>query len=421
MLRFLLPGVKLAHPVTRLSSRFMSRRVLVVGGSLGGLLVANLLARGGWDVEVFEQSSKELTGRGAGIISHPELFEALRRIGVPLDEGYGVDVPLRTTHDRRGATVATLHLRQIFTTWGRLHQLLREAFPRARYHFGAAFAGLEQDGNGVTARFSDGRTARGELLVGADGIRSSVRAQLAPEARLLYAGYVGWRGLADENALSPAVHRELIDKFVFCLPPREMMLCYPVAGFTNSTRPGSRCLNFVWYRPTEESRELPRLCTDVNGRRHDLSIPPPLIRPEVLGELRRTADEALSPQLAEVVRLARQPFFQPIYDVDSPRMAYGRVALLGDAAFVARPHVGMGVTKGAGDAMALADSLAGSGGDVPSALERYQARRLRFNAAVVAHGRELGAWLQGIDTPAAQRHHTPEAVMAEIAIDRDYP
>jgi len=396
-------------------------RALVIGGSLGGLLAANLLLRAGWDVEVYEQSSEELTGRGAGIISHPALFDALRRIGVPLDDSYGVDVPVRATHDRGGATIATLAARQIFTTWGRLHQLLREAFPPGCYHFGAAFDRFAQDDRGVTAHFAGGATERGDLLVGADGVRSTVRARLAPAARPHYAGYVGWRGLAEESALTPAVHRELIDKFIFCLPPREMMLCYPVAGFTNSTRPGERCLNFVWYRPADEARELARLCTDVNGRRHDMSVPPPLIRPEVLAELRHAARDLLSPQLAEVVRFTRQPFFQPIYDVESPRMALGRVALAGDAAFVARPHVGMGVTKGAGDAIALMESLVESGNDVPSALARYEARRLRFNAGVVAHGRELGAWLEGIDTPTARRHHTPAAVMAEIAVARDYP
>ena len=80
-------------------------RALVIGGSLAGLLSANLLLRAGWGVEVFEQSSAELTGRGAGIISHPELFEALSRIGIPLDDSYGVDVPVRATHDRGGATM----------------------------------------------------------------------------------------------------------------------------------------------------------------------------------------------------------------------------------------------------------------------------------------------------------------------------
>ena len=93
---------------------------------------------------------------------------------------------------------------------------------------------------------------------------------------------------------------------------------------------------------------------------------------------------------------------------------------MGDAAFVARPHVGMGVTKGAGDALALAASLRETGNDVPTALERYESLRLRFDAAVVAHGRELGAWLQGSNTEEARRHHTPEAVLAEIAVPRGY-
>ncbi len=393
-------------------------RALIIGGSLGGLLAANLLARKGWYVEVFEQASEELAGRGAGIISHPELFQALEIIGVPLEDSYGVDIALRGTLDRSGTIIATLASQQVFTTWGRLYQLLKAAFPGERYHFGHSFESLVQDATGVTACFANGSAARGDLLVGADGIRSAVRAQLAPEAKLLYAGYVGWRGLADENAVSPAVHRDLSDKLAFCLPQREMMLCYPVAGFTNSTRPGERCLNFVWYRPADEARGLPRLCTDAAGKRHGMSIPPPLIRPEVVAEMRRAADELLAPQIAEIVRLARQPFFQPIFDVESPRMAFGRAALLGDAAFVARPHVGMGVTKGACDALALADSLGRGNSDVTAALLKYESLRQNCNRAVVARGRELGAWLQGIDTPEARCHHTPGAVMSEIAVTR---
>jgi 2-polyprenyl-6-methoxyphenol hydroxylase-like FAD-dependent oxidoreductase len=398
----------------------MPRRAIVIGGSFGGLFTGNLLARQGWDVEVFEQATEGLVGRGAGIIPHPELFECLRRIGIPVDESFGVEIRQRVTFDRSGAVIATLPLPQFLTTWGRLYQLLMATFPAGRYHFGHAFRSLEQDAAGVTARFANGAAARGDLLIGADGIRSAVRAQLAPEARPVYAGYVGWRGLADERLLSPAVHRDLFPRFAFCLPPREQMLGYPVAGFTNSTRPGERCFNFVWYRPVEEDEALPRLCTDVAGKRHDMSIPPPLIRPEVLAAVRRAAAELLSPQFVEVVRHSRQPFFQAIFDFVSRAVAFGRVALLGDAAFVARPHVGMGVTKAAGDAMALADLLRESGNDVPDALARYQARRLRFGAAVVNRGRELGAFLQGSDAEEARRHHTPEAVMAEIAVTREF-
>lgn len=395
-------------------------RALIVGGSLGGLFAANLLLRQGWDVEVFEHSSEDLVGRGAGIITHPEIFQILARIGIPTDEAFGVDIPGRITFDRSGAAIATLPLPQKLTTWGQLYILLKTAFPAGRYHFGFSFRRFDQDANGVIVRFTNGSEARGDLLIGADGLRSAVRAQLAPEATPRYAGYIAWRGLADESALSPVVHHDLFPNFAFCLPQREQMLGYPVAGFTNSTRPGERCYNFVWYRSTEETRDLPRLCTDAAGKRHAMSIPPPLIRPGVVSEMRRAAEESLAPQFAEVVRRTQQPFFQAIFDLESSQIAFGRVALLGDAAFVARPHCGMGVTKGAGDAIALADALRAAGNDVPAALALYQSSRVRFGAAIVNHGRELGAYLQGSSNPEALRHHTPEVAMREIAVTMEF-
>jgi 2-polyprenyl-6-methoxyphenol hydroxylase-like FAD-dependent oxidoreductase len=299
--------------------------------------------------------------------------------------------------------------------------LLKAAFPEDRYHLGFAFERMTRTADGITARFANGNSVHGDLLIGADGLRSAVRACVLPEAQPTYAGYVAWRGLVEENALSPATHRDLFPQLAFCLRPREHMTGYPVAGFTNSTQPGERCYNFVWYRAADESRELPRLCTDDEGRVHDKSIPPPLIRSELLVEMRRAADDLLSPQFAEVVRKTRQPFFQAIFDLESPRIALDRVALIGDAAFVARPHCGMGTTKAACDAMGLARTLHEADDDVPAALARYQTVRAGFGAAVVEHGRELGAHLQGLDTPQARFYHSPEGVMSKIAITRDYP
>ena len=114
--------------------------------------------------------------------------------------------------------------------------------------------------------------------------------------------------------------------------------------------------------------------------------------------------------------LTPQPFLQPIYDVESPRMAVGRIALLGDAAFLSRPHVGAGVTKAAEDAQALAAALQSSA-EVAIALRRFEAARLVPNSRMVEHARTLGACLEpGARATAAARHHTPEAVMAEIAV-----
>jgi len=120
------------------------------------------------------------------------------------------------------------------------------------------------------------------------------------------------------------------------------------------------------------------------------------------------------------VTLTPQPFLQPIYDLESPRMAVGRVALLGDAAFLGRPHVAAGVTKAAEDALALVTALQSSA-DVPVALRRFEVARMAPNRRVVELARTLGASLQpnlatAEERAAAARHHTPEAVMAEVAV-----
>jgi 2-polyprenyl-6-methoxyphenol hydroxylase-like FAD-dependent oxidoreductase len=405
--------------LTRPPSPARGKRALVVGGSLGGLFAANLLLRAGWDVQVFEHSRGGLVGRGAGIITHPELFTCLARGGVAIDDRFGVDVPERIAFDRAGSVLGTLAITQCLTTWGRLYELLKAAFPDERYHLGHSLSAVDVSNEGALARFANGASAEGDLLVAADGIRSAVRAQLVPEAKPRYAGYVAWRGLADERTLSAGTCADLFPRMAFSLNEHEHMVGYPVAGFTRSTRQGERCFNFVWYRPVEAGDALRELCTDVNGHAHDMSVPPPLIRPALVQGVKEAACRLLAPQFAEVVQRAPQPFFQAIYDLESPRMTFGRIALLGDAAFVARPHVGMGVTKAAGDAMALVDALQRTD-DVASAFAFYEAARRNIGAAVVAHACELGSYLAGSRDEDARRHHTADAVMREIAVTRAF-
>jgi 2-polyprenyl-6-methoxyphenol hydroxylase-like FAD-dependent oxidoreductase len=235
-----------------------------------------------------------------------------------------------------------------------------------------------------------------------------------------YVGYIAWRGLVDEASLSPATRDALCDHFAFSLPEGEQMLGYPVAGRGEAMSPGHRRFNFVWYRPAAAAA-LQELLTDIDGVSHPLSIPPHKIRPEVTSALREDARRLLAPQFAEVVERTEQPFIQVIQDLATPRMVLGRrTVILGDAAFVARPHVGMGVTKAAADAQALANALAGSD-DLGSALARFESERLPYGAAVIRRARELGAYMQAQVLTAeerilAEQHRRPEAVMAETAV-----
>ena len=398
-------------------------RAVVIGGSMAGLFAALLLRRAGWQVDVYERIGAELAGRGAGIVTHRELFDVLARAGIDTAAAaLGVSVPGRRVLDRDGRVAGELALPQVLTSWGRLYGMLKEAIPANCYHHGQNLVEVTEHSDRVVARFADGTQASGDLLIGADGIFSAVRAQCAPHVRPVYAGYVAWRGLVNEQDLSPRVRAELCDWFAFSLPPGEQMLGYPVAGANEEMGVGQRRFNFVWYRPADADHRLADMLTDMDGVRHELSIPPTKIRAEIFAAMRRDAERLLAPQFAEVVRLTSQPFIQAILDLETPRMVFGaRTVVLGDAAFVARPHVGMGVTKAAADAMALVDALQTHPTNLLAALAQFESARIPFGAAVVRRARHLGSYMQAqIATPeeraTAERHRTPEAVMAETAV-----
>ena len=390
------------------------RRALVIGGSVGGLFAALALRRAGWAVQISERVAVPLAGRGAGIVTHPALRRVLDQLGLDTHRDFGVPVAGRRTLARDGSVAGVLDCPQVMTSWDRLFRLLRGAWPDAQYALGESLTGVRITPTGIVAQFGNGTVREAELLVGADGIRSGVRDACFGPVTTNYAGYVAWRGLVAESDV-PA---DLFSCFGFCLPDGEQMLGYPVAGADNDLRPGHRRYNFVWYRPADDAA-LARLLTDQDGTVHAGSIPPPLIRAEIVAAMRTDADRVLAPAFATVVRATAQPFLQPIYDLECPRMVTDRVALVGDSAFVARPHLGAGVTKAAEDAWALAAALADAA--VSDGLVRYAVTREAVGRNLVARARQLGAFLQPQHATAdeqatAARHRTTEAVMAETAL-----
>jgi len=393
----------------------MGKSALVCGGSIGGLFAAAALLRAGWHVDVFERVDVPLSGRGAGIVTHAELIDALKSVGATTD-ALGVEVTERVAYDIIGARVHAIDYRQIVTSWDRMHQILRALIPDDCYHLGKSATGYSDNGHSVTVQFDDGSTRSGDLIVGADGFRSAIRAQMLPAIVPEYSGYLVWRALAAEADLSDAVRADIFKTFGYFLPDSTQIIGYPIAGPDNDLRPGHLRYNFVWYSRAD-AKQLDNMLTDASGRRYDFSIPPPRVREDVIERMFSDAKSCLPTPFNDILAMSERPFFTPIYDHHSPQMADGRVVLVGDAACVARPHVGMGVTKAAQDALKLAKAV--NAADLFTGLAEFSASRVAGSRAAFETSRWLGSLVFGPkkgSNPDGRHHPHLMDLMRETAV-----
>ncbi|WP_263358848.1 FAD binding domain-containing protein [Acidicapsa ligni] len=381
-------------------------RILIAGGSLSGLLHAVLLRRDGHDVAVYERVAQNMSSRGGGIATQPPLWQALENAGV-LEPGAnkpGVALRERVVFDRSGEIIASRLHHQIVTSWDSIYRLLRPSLPDKLYHQGREATGIEEDHEGATLLFRDGAREHGDMVIAADGSRSTLRDQLLPGHKPAYAGYVAWRGLVAESALDEATRHALCERMSFFTPDKEQALIYSVPGEQGETEPGGRRLNLVWYRPARTGGELEDLLTGEDGTRYEHAIPPPAIARRTVADMREAAARLLPAPMRNMVLAIEMPFLQPVYDLRVPRLAVGRTALVGDAAVLARPHPGAGTTKAFQDAWALRQVLLAElgSGDSPNwkddarlrnALAQYDRERAEPGRAVWEHSRFLGTHL----------------------------
>ena len=209
---------------------------------------------------------------------------------------------------------------------------------------------------------------------------------------------VAWRGTLPESELSPATYALLGDALTYQVLPGSHILVYPIPGLDGSVRRGERLINMVWYVNVAAGAPLDELMTGRDGVLRPVSLPPGAATERALSALRRTAVRRLAPPLAEVVTHISEPFIQVIYDIEVSRMAFGRICLIGDAAFAVRPHAAAGTAKAAADGWALAEELTAAGGNVPAALAAWERRQLALGHDLLARCRAIGDSSQFLGT-----------------------
>ncbi|WP_191971337.1 FAD-dependent monooxygenase [Streptomyces luteolifulvus] len=317
--------------------------VLVVGAGIAGLASAIALGREGMHVDVIERSPESRTA-GAGLFLPGNSVRALTALGLGKHlSALGAPVPGQRLMDHRGRALADIDMADLWRgtagcvgiTRGDLHAALQDIVPVPVRH-GVTVDSLKHSDDGVQVEFSDGGSARYDVVVGADGIRSSLRELVDPAAAARYLGQASWRFLTGDAAD--------IDRWTVWLGPGTAFLAYPVSG-------GRVCCYADVAAPSPEdpttAAGLARLFSGYDQRVRDLLATPD----------------------------AHEAYFSPVEEVRCETWARGRVVLVGDAAHASSPNMAQGVAMAVEDAQVLAEVLAG-GGDTEELLRRYVQRRL---------------------------------------------
>jgi 2-polyprenyl-6-methoxyphenol hydroxylase-like FAD-dependent oxidoreductase len=346
----------------------MGARAIIIGAGIGGVTAAVALQRIGMEVAVFERRDElSKIQVGGGIVLWHNALRALQQLDLAEPVAAAASVLEHAEWRTPGGEllghwdIAGMNQRfgvpAIGVSRAALHPRLIEPLEDGTLRMGRACTGFTQDKSGVTVRFTDGQEERGDLLVGADGINSGIRAQLFGEIKLQYEGYKVWLGLVEfpHGAIPPATFREIwgrAARFVF-FPVDEDRL-YWAAVFSGKEGdhraeggPKAALLQRYrdWLPPTES--------------------------------LINAVDEATIHQ-RDILAL------MPL-----AKWSEGRVTLLGDAAHPMTVNLGQGACQAIEDAVVLAKCLSGQS-DVAAALKSYDEQRIPRTTSIMKRAKAIG-------------------------------
>jgi len=350
-------------------------RVVIVGAGIGGLFAAKALIAHGVDVSLYEQAPA-LGEVGAGVFLTPNSVRHLERVGLgPAVEKYGARVGPKSHYFRHdGSPIAPV---QVTDSSGRnatfgIHRadlvaFLAAAVPAGVVHCGYRAIGFEQVGDVARVQFAGGTCAEGDVVVGADGIHSTLRPYVFPPSTPVFHGTVSYRGLVAHERLPDWP----TDRWQMWAGPSKHFLVFPVRH--------GQMINYVGFVPAdEEMKESWSAAGD----------------PEVL----RGEFEGWDARIGSVLKQVDKTFRWALYDREPlPTWTKGRLTLLGDAAHPMLPHLGQGANQSIEDGIALATILGRlDSAVVPAALLAYERLRRERVAQI-----QLGARKHGLRVDSA--------------------
>ena len=362
-------------------------RVAVLGGSISGCAAAVALTRASCDVTVFERSKGVLQERGTGISTPPDLRDELIRSGYLPDDypyvEYTKKLWVHADGTPRGRLIWTQRATSVMNNWGVLWRCLRERVPDACYHEGVTVNAFERSSSGVRISSSDGASREFDILIGADGYRSTVRSAINPKTELKYSGYVAWRGSYPESRIhdrSVIDWQDAVNGWSMLVFEGGNASFVTIPSPDGRVTPGERHVNWIIYGPQPAGHDFTS----------PASIPPGSVDAGLYKQFDRLLTDYFPDDFAALARYNSQAevSIQPIYDEMVAAYADRQVLLIGDAGAVTRPHTGSGATKALEDALVL-ERLARTCDTWDDVLTGYNTERLAASNMVVAIGRRL--------------------------------
>jgi salicylate hydroxylase len=346
-------------------------RVAIIGGGIGGLTAANALIRAGIEVAVYE-AAPELKEIGAGVALHPNAMRVLRAIGVEesVRKVAGRAEWAVTRNWRTGRVISKSSRQQQAASFGLegatvhradLLDVLADALPAGIVTLGKRCEQVRTDGDVAVARFADSGEIEADIIVGADGIHSPVRASLFGTGSPRFTGKICYRSVVPAEIVRGA--RPAADLAQW-LGPHGTIVLYPLRG--------EELINVVCHY-------------DDDGYRHESWITE-CDREEVLGRY-----DGWHESLLRLFAAAGTWYKWALYDRDPiPEWTRGRVSLLGDAAHPMLPYLGQGACQAIEDGAVLATALSAEAADPVTGLARYERTRRPRASRVVLTSRERG-------------------------------